>query len=137
MRPLSLIVQQGQVCPTVNSNPKHIFHMMVMLGLLLKAYGVTVSSLAKCANIIELWNPAILGLLDNLPYDKEVVVWGRRWIVKTFSLGEKHGYGVYACEDIIVEDSAISHKEGPIIFPYDRPIYKKRHWKRLLTQHHE
>jgi hypothetical protein len=28
----------------------------------------------KCANIIQSWNPAILGLLDSLPYDEEVVV---------------------------------------------------------------
>jgi hypothetical protein len=56
----------------------------------------------KCANIIQSWNPAILGLLDSLPYDDKVVVWGRRWIVKTFTFGERHGYGIYACEDIIV-----------------------------------
>ncbi len=31
----------------------------------------------KCANIIKSWNPAVLGLLDSLPYDEEVVVWGR------------------------------------------------------------
>jgi hypothetical protein len=91
----------------------------------------------KCANIIQSWNPAVLGLLDNFPYDEEVVVWGRRWIVKTSSLGERHGYGVYACEDIIVEDSARSFREGPTLFPYGGPIYKRRHWNRLLTQHPE
>jgi hypothetical protein len=91
----------------------------------------------KCANIIQSWNPAILGLLDSLPYDEKVVVWGRRWIVKTSTLGERHGYGVYACEDIIVEDSARCRKEGPTLFPYGGPIYKRRHWNRILTQHPE
>ncbi|CAM6010538.1 unnamed protein product [Sphagnum balticum] len=91
----------------------------------------------KCANIIQSWNPAVLGLLDSLPYDEEVVVWGRRWIVKTSTLGERHGYGVYACEDIIVEDSASCRREGPTLFPYGGPIYKRRHWNRILTQHPE
>jgi hypothetical protein len=31
----------------------------------------------KCDDIIQSWNPAVLGLLDSLPYDEEVVVWGR------------------------------------------------------------
>jgi hypothetical protein len=94
-------------------------------------------STGKCANIIQSWNPAILGLLDSLPYDEKVVVWGRRWIVKTSTLGERHGYGVYACEDIIAEDSASCHREGLTLFPYGGPIYKKRHWNRILTQHPE
>jgi len=72
--------------------------------------------ISKCANIIQSWNPAILRLLDSLPYDEEVMVWGRRWIVKTSTLGEKHGYGVYVCEDIIVEDSASCHRAGPTLF---------------------
>jgi len=46
------------------------------------------------------------------------VVSGRRWIVKTSTLGERHGYGVCVCEDIIVEDSASCHREGPTLFPY-------------------
>jgi hypothetical protein len=76
-------------------------------------------------------------LLDSLPYNEEVVVWDRRWIVKTSTLRERHGYGVYACQDIIVEDSASSHREGPTLFPYGGPIYKRRHWSRLITQHPE
>jgi len=32
---------------------------------------------SKCANIIQSWNLAVLQLLDSLPYDEEVVVWGR------------------------------------------------------------
>ncbi|CAK9871772.1 unnamed protein product [Sphagnum jensenii] len=91
----------------------------------------------KCANIIQSWNPAVLGLLDSLPYDEEVVVWGRRWIVKTSTLGERHGYGVYACEDIIVEDSTSCCREGPTLFPYGGPIYKRRHWNMILRQHPE
>ncbi len=63
------------------------------------------------------------------------MVWGRRWIVKTSTLGERHGYGVYACEDIIVEDSTSCRGEGPILFPYGGPIYKRRHWNMILTQH--
>ncbi len=57
----------------------------------------------------------------------EFVVWGRRWIVKTSTLGKKHGYGVYACEDIIVEDLASCRRKGPTLFPYGGPIYKRRH----------
>jgi len=91
----------------------------------------------KCANTIQSWNPVVLGLLDSLPYDEEVVVWGRQWIVKTSTLGERHGYGVYACEDIIVEDLASCRREGPTLFPYGGPIYKRRHWNRILTQHPE
>jgi hypothetical protein len=87
-----------------------------------------------------LWNPVVLGLLNSLPYDEEVVVWGRRWIIKTSTLGERHGYGVFACEDILVEDgnnSAICGREGPTLFPYGGPIYKRRHWNKILTQHLE
>ncbi|KAH9566052.1 hypothetical protein CY35_04G110300 [Sphagnum magellanicum] len=91
----------------------------------------------KCANIIQSWNLAILGLLDSLPYDEEVMVWGRRWIVKTSTLGERHGYGIYACEDIIVEDLASCRKEGLTLFRYGGPIYKRRHWNKILTQHPE
>ncbi len=65
------------------------------------------------------------------------MVWGRRWIVKTSTLGERHGYGVYACEDIIVEDSVSCRREGPILFPYGGPIYKRKHWNMILTQHPE
>jgi hypothetical protein len=91
----------------------------------------------KCANIIQSWNLVVLGLLDSLPYDEEVVVWGRRWIVKTSTLEERHGYGVYACEDIIVEDSASCRRKGLTLFPYGGPIYKGRHWNMILTQHLE
>jgi hypothetical protein len=89
----------------------------------------------KYANIIQSWNPTVLRLLDSLLYNEEVGVWGRRWIVKTSILRERHGYGVYACQNIIVEDSASSHREGPTLFPYGGSIYKKRHWNRLFTQH--
>jgi hypothetical protein len=47
MRPLSLVVKQGHVCPAVNSNPKHIVHVRVMLGLLLRADRMTLSLLAN------------------------------------------------------------------------------------------
>ncbi len=65
------------------------------------------------------------------------MVWGRRWIVKTCTLGERHGYGVYACEDIIVEDSTSCRREGPTLFPYGGLIYKRRHWNKILAQHLE
>ncbi|CAK9221513.1 unnamed protein product [Sphagnum troendelagicum] len=42
-----------------------------------------------------------------------------------------------AVQDIIVEDSASCHREGPTLFPYGGPIYKRRHWNRILTQHPE
>ena len=79
-------------------------------------------------------------MLNSLSYDEEVVVWGRRWIIKTSTLGERHGYGVFACEDILVEDgndSTFCGREGPTLFPYGGPIYKRRHWNMILTQHHE
>jgi hypothetical protein len=63
-------------CPPLESDPKHNVQVRVMLGLLLRANGVCVSSL-ECANIIQSWNHAVLGLLDSLPYDEEVVVWGK------------------------------------------------------------
>jgi hypothetical protein len=63
MRPLSLVVKQGHMCPAVNSNPKHIFHVEVMLGLLLRADEVTVSSLA---NVPILSSHGTLQFLDCL-----------------------------------------------------------------------
>jgi hypothetical protein len=118
------------MCPPLDNDPKHNVQVRVMLGLLLRANGV-------CVNIIQSWKPVVLGLLDSLPYDEEVMVWGRRWIVKTSTLGKRHDYGVYACEDVIVEDSTSCRKEGLTLFPYGGPIYKKRHWNRILTQHPE
>jgi hypothetical protein len=91
----------------------------------------------KCANIIQSWNRAVLVLLDSLPYDEEVMVWGRQWIIKTSTLGERHGYGIYVCEDIIIEDSANCRREGPTLSPYGGPIYKRKHWNMILTQHLE
>ena len=89
----------------------------------------------KCVSIVKEWDPSLLGLVDTSPVDEEVMIWGRRWIVKTSSLGERHGYGVFACEDIILEDGA--GREGPTLFPYGGPIYKRRHWNMILQQHPE
>ncbi|CAM6097688.1 unnamed protein product [Calypogeia fissa] len=92
----------------------------------------------RCVPIIKDWNPSTLGLPVNLMYDQEVEVWGRRWIVKTSTLGERHGYGVFACEDIIVDPGVGGgRREGPTLFPYGGPIYKRRHWNMILTQHPE
>jgi hypothetical protein len=63
MRPLSLVVKQGHVRPVANSIPKHIFHVKVMVGLLLRADGVTVSSLA---NVPILSSHRTLQFLDCL-----------------------------------------------------------------------
>src|SRR5450759_2822796 len=75
----------------------------------------------KCVSIVKEWDPSLLRLVDISPVDEEVMIWGRRWIVKTSSLGERHGYGVFACEDIILEDGA--GREGPTLFPYGGLIY--------------
>jgi hypothetical protein len=72
MRPLSLIVQQGHVCPIVNRNPKHIFYMRVMLGLLLKANGVTVSSLANMPILSNHGTLQFLGCLIICPMMKRL-----------------------------------------------------------------
>ncbi len=103
MRPVSHSMRQGHMCPPLDNDPNHNVQVRVMLGLLLKADGVCVSSLANVSILSNHGTLQFFGLLDSLPYDEEVVVWGRRWIVKTFTLGERHGYGVYACEDIILE----------------------------------
>jgi hypothetical protein len=81
-----------------------------------------------------------LGLPLTFSYGEEVEVWGRRWVVKPSTLGERHGYGVFACEDILVdpEIGRSGHgREGPTLFPYGGPIYKRRHWNMILTQHPE
>ncbi|CAM6123924.1 unnamed protein product [Calypogeia fissa] len=84
----------------------------------------------KVAPIIKDWDPAILGLPYDLDFDKEFMIWGRPWVVKPSTLGERHGYGVFACEDIILE---VEGREGPTLFPYGGPIYKRRHWNMILT----
>ena len=88
----------------------------------------------KVAPIIKDWDPTILGLPEFLEFDREFMIWGRPWIVRTSTLGERHGYGVFACEDIILE---VEGREGPTLFPYGGPIYKRRHWNMILTQHPE
>src|SRR5450759_3110244 len=70
-----------------------------------------------------------------VPFDEEIEIGHRRWIVKTSTLGERHGYGVFACEDIIVENEAGRARKGPALFPYGGSIYKRRHWTSILTQH--
>src|SRR5450759_82568 len=91
----------------------------------------------KCVSIVKEWDPSLLGLPLGVPFDEEVEIWHRRWIVKTSTLGERHGYGVFACEDIIVENGAGRAREGLALFPYGGPIYKRRHWTNILTQHLE
>ncbi|CAM6007314.1 unnamed protein product [Sphagnum balticum] len=47
MRLVSHIMRKGHVCPPLGNDPKHNVQVRVMLGLLLRAYGVCVSSLAN------------------------------------------------------------------------------------------
>src|SRR5450759_5010072 len=89
----------------------------------------------KCVSIVKEWDPSLLGLPLGVPFDEEVEIWHRHWIVQTSTLGERHGYGVFACEVIILEDGA--GRKGPTLFPYGGPIYKRRHWNMILQQHHE
>ena len=53
----------------------------------------------NCASIIKQWDPKTMGLPSIIFFDYEMEVWGRRWVVKASTLGERHGYGVFACED--------------------------------------
>src|SRR5450759_2809165 len=71
----------------------------------------------KCATIIKEWDPSLLGLPLGVPFYEEIEIWHRRWIVKTSTLGERHGYGVFAYEDIIVENGVGRAREGPALFP--------------------
>jgi hypothetical protein len=94
--------------------------------------------IGKCVPIIKDWDPSTLGLPLGFEYGQEVEVWGRRWVVKPSTLGERHGYGVFACEDIIVDlGCGGGGREGPTLFPYGGPIYKRRHWNMILAQHPE
>jgi hypothetical protein len=67
MRPLSLVVKQSHVYPTMNNNPEHIFHVRVMLGLLLRRDGVTVSSLANVPILSSHRTLQFLGCLIIFP----------------------------------------------------------------------
>lgn len=88
----------------------------------------------RCASIIKDWDPSLLGLPTEIIFDEEMEVWGRRWIIKTSTLGERHGYGLFACESIFVDPNMT---EGPSLFPFGGPLYKKRHWTMILKQHPE
>lgn len=94
----------------------------------------------KAAKVIKEFEPSVLGL-PAIPLDEEVEVWGRRWIVKPSTLGERHGYGVFACEDIVVPDGLTyasgGRFDGPTLFPYGGAVYRRRHWNLILQQHPE
>lgn len=94
----------------------------------------------KAAKVIKEFEPSVLGL-PAIPLDEEVEVWGRRWIVKPSTLGERHGYGVFACEDIVVPDGLTyasgGRFDGPTLFPYGGVVYRRRHWNLILQQHPE
>jgi hypothetical protein len=94
----------------------------------------------KCTSLIKDFEPSDLGLPYQLDFDIEVEIWGRRWVVQASTLGVGVGYGVFACEDIIVDlegGGSGRYQEGPTLFPYGGPIYKRRDWNQILTQHPE
>lgn len=85
--------------------------------------------------VAESWrefNPETFCMPPHILINEEQVIWGRRWIVKTTSLGERHGLGVFACEDIVVPDPC--PLDGVPLFPYCGSVYGTSEWNRILSQ---
>jgi hypothetical protein len=89
----------------------------------------------KAIQVLKIWKGWVYNLPDTIPVEEEVVVGGRRWIVKDSTLGVGIGYGLFACEDIDVPNH-LGHdmQYAPALFPYAGPIYSTRAWKLLLSQ---
>ncbi len=87
------------------------------------------------AEVYKDWDPSILCLPLFIPINKEVEVWGRRWIVKPSSLGEDVGLGLFALEDIVVPVPWRPLVNDVPLFPYSGPVYKRRAWNFIVSQH--
>ena len=71
---------------------------------------------------------------SSIIFDVEFLCWDRRWIIKTSTLGNETGMGVFACEDIIV-DPDTPPRYYPELFPYFGPVYGYSDWTILSRAH--
>ncbi len=89
----------------------------------------------KAIEVFRTWNSSIYNLPRTIPVEEEVVVGGRRWIVKASTLGVDIGYGLFACEDIDTPAFLGSELQYvPALFPCAGPVYVARHWRVLVRQ---
>ncbi len=89
----------------------------------------------KAIEVYRTWNPSIFNFPPTIPVEEEIIIGGRRWIVKPSTLGPNMGYGLFACEDIDVPANLGRDMQyAPALFPYVGPIYIARHWKVLVKQ---
>ena len=87
----------------------------------------------KAIEVFRHWSPTVYNLPSVIPLKEEVVIGGRRWIVKETTLGAGVGYGLFACEDIPVPANlGVEMEYAPALFPYAGPQYTAKAWRLLL-----
>lgn len=90
----------------------------------------------KAAEVLKTWSPSVFCFPPMIPIKEEIVIGGRRWIVKDTTLGMGLGYGLFACEAIDVPHNLGSDMQyAPALFPYAGPVYTSKAWKLLVHQH--
>ncbi|KAL3682721.1 hypothetical protein R1sor_000743 [Riccia sorocarpa] len=75
----------------------------------------------RAAAVYRHFDPSDLDLPPMIPVGVEVSIWGRRWIVRSSTLGPRAGLGLFACEDIIVD--AADMDSSAHLFPYAGTVY--------------
>lgn len=79
-------------------------------------------------------SPHLYKLPRRIPTDgSEIVVWGRRWLVRESHLLPGIGLGLFACEDILVPPHC-DPIDYPELFPYAGPRYSRGSWLTLSRQ---
>ena len=68
----------------------------------------------------------------ELPFCKEILIWGRTYLIGWSHLGVDVGLGLFAMDTIIVPSSAI--EDRPALFPFCGPMYSARDWNLLSRQ---
>ncbi len=87
----------------------------------------------KVAKLYREFDPHIYRMPSIMLVDREVVIGGRRWVVRNSSLGPDMGLGVFACEDIDVPSHLGAEMQyAPALFPYCGTVYTSRHWRTLV-----
>ncbi|KAL3689490.1 hypothetical protein R1sor_015799 [Riccia sorocarpa] len=89
----------------------------------------------EAARIYREFDPTILDLPPCIPIREEVIVWGRRWIVRQSTLGASAGMGLFSCEDILFDETA-PEDTRPVLFPYAGTVYQHPDWLILRETHH-
>ncbi|KAL3686551.1 hypothetical protein R1sor_009125 [Riccia sorocarpa] len=93
--------------------------------------GITLTG--QASRIIQQFEPSTLEMPQSIPIGEEVVVWDRRWIVRPSTLGPLGGLGLFACADIIFDETLEDSR--PVLFPFCGHVYRRADWQVLERAH--